>query len=254
MFRSKAKRRKRLRALPLSTEWQRFLYRAVPLVRRLPEEDRNELHGHLQVLLSEKHFEGAGGLEITDEMEFTVCAQAAVLLLHRNTDYFPKLITILIYPGPYGVRKPIRNEQGIVADVLETRAGESWTWGTVVLSWENVQRDLARTHGTENVILHEFAHQLDAGSGAMDGAPLLSEERLRKQWPQALSQAFARLESAAQAHIRTVLRPYGAKNPSEFFAVATEAFFQQPMLVRQSEPQLYHALCQYFKQDPAKWA
>ena len=251
MFRSKAKRRRQIRDHSFPEDRKRFLTQNVPLVRRLSAEDRDELYGHIQVLLAEKHFEGASGLELSDEIKLVVCAQASILLLHRETDYYPKLISILIYPGPYAARHPVRDPRGVVSNVLETRAGESWTSGTLILSWENVQRDLMATGRAENVVLHEFAHQLDAGSGAMNGAPILSERELQKVWPEALRRAFERLEAATQAHERSVLRPYGAKNPSEFFAVSTEAFFMQPRILKQHEPELYGALCQYYKQDPA---
>jgi MtfA peptidase len=253
MFQSKERRRERLRETVFPDAWKRILQDALLLYRRLPAEDREELHGHMHVLLSEKHFEGAGGLELTEGMKLIVCAHAALLLLHRETDYFPKLTSILIYPEAYAVKRKIRDERGVLSEVVETRAGESWTSGTLILAWTDVIRDLANAQATRSVALHEFAHQLDAGSGVMDGAPVLSSRELQHHWPEALSQAYERLSQATRQHEQTLLRPYGAKNPAEFFAVSTEAFFLYPVELKRGEADLYSALCQYFKQDPASW-
>lgn len=253
MFQSKERRRERIRGSMFSDEWREFLRDSVPLYRRLPVEDREELDGHIHVLLSEKHFEGAGGLELTEGMKLIICAHAALLLLHRETDYFPKLVTILIYPGTYAVKMQTRSDRGVLSEVVETRAGESWTSGTLILAWDDVARDLAIERATRSVVLHEFAHQLDAGSGVMDGAPILSDRELRYQWPDALSDAYDRLSQATRQRERTLLRPYAAKNPPEFFAVATEAFFLYPIELQRGEADLYAALCHYFKQDPANW-
>ena len=253
MFQSKERRRERLRETLFPETWEQQLRDSTPWYRRLPVEDREELHGHIYVLLSEKHFEGAGGIDVTETMKLMICAHAALLLLHRETDYFPKLITILVYPEAYAVKKLTRNERGVLSEVVETRAGESWTSGTLILAWDDVASDLANDHATRSVVLHEFAHQLDAGSGVMDGAPILSDRELQQNWPEALSDAYERLSQATREHEHTLLRPYGAKNPPEFFAVATEAFFLYPVQLKRGEADLYSALCQYFKQDPASW-
>lgn len=253
MFQSKERRRERLRGTLLSTPQEQTLRDVIPWYRRLSDADRNELHGHIQVLFSEKHFEGASGLEVTEAMKLIICAHAALLLLHRKTDYFPRLVTIIVYPAAYAAKTQIQTGRGVLSEVIETRAGESWTSGVLILAWEDVEKDLAGVPATRSVILHEFAHQLDAGSGIMNGAPVLSDRELQQHWPEALSAAYERLSSATRQHEHTLLRPYGAKNPSEFFAVATEAFFLYPVDLQRGEPDLYSALCQYFKQDPASW-
>jgi len=181
MFQSKERRRERLRETLFPETWKQLLRSTVLLYSRLPVGDREELHGHIHVLLAEKHFEGAGGIEATEEMQLIICAHAALLLLHRETDYFPRLVTILIYPGAYAVKTAVRSERGILSEVVQARAGESWTSGTLILAWEDVERDLARTPAMHSVVLHEFAHQLDAGSGVMNGAPVLSDRELRQQ-------------------------------------------------------------------------
>lgn len=253
MFQSKERRRERIRETPFPERWKHLLLDRVPLYRSLPMEDHDELQGHIQVLLAEKHFEGAGGFDVTEDVKLVVCAHAALLLLHRETDYFPKLVSILIYPGTYAVKAQTRDERGVLLETIEARAGESWTLGTLILAWDDVERDLASVPATRNVILHEFAHQLDAGSGVMNGAPILSDRQLQHDWPDALSEAYDRLLQAARQHEPSLLRQYGAKNPPEFFAVATEAFFLYPVQLKRGEADLYSALCHYFKQDPASW-
>jgi len=253
MFQSKERRRERLREMVFPETWKQLLRDRIPWYRRLPLGDREELHGHMHVLLAEKHFEGIGGIEVTEGMKLIICAHAALLLLHRETDYFPKLISILIYPEAYAAKTLSRDERGVLLETIEARAGESWTSGTLILAWGDVERDLASIPATRSVILHEFAHQLDAGSGVMNGAPILSDRKLQHEWPDALSEAYERLLQAARQHEPSLLRPYGAKNPPEFFAVATEAFFLYPVQLKQGEADLYSALCHYFKQDPASW-
>jgi Mlc titration factor MtfA (ptsG expression regulator) len=239
----------RERAFP--DAWRTTLEETVPLYSWLPLQDREELHGHIQVLLDEKHFEGAGGFEMTERVELIVAAQAAVLLLHRETGYFPKLVSVLVYPGEYAVKEELANDDGFVEEIEEERSGESWQTGALVLSWEEIERDLA--DGLQNVVLHEFAHQLDAESGEMNGAPILADRDLRRRWAEAMSDAYERLVDADDRGEETFLDPYGAEDPAEFFAVVTEAFFLEPRDLEAEEPAVYAVLRDYYRQDPARW-
>ena len=247
----KERRRRQLRERPFPVSWRSALEDSVPLYRRLPPEDRDEVHGHVQVLLAEKHFEGTAGLEITERMRVVVAAQAAVLLLHRPTGYFPKLVSVLFYPGEYSVCAEVEADDGLVSEIDEARVGESWQTGTLVLSWEDVERDLQ--NDLQNVVLHEFAHQLDAESGETNGAPILAGRDLQRRWADALSDAFERLGGAVDRGEETLLDPYGAEDAAEFFAVAAEAFFLVPDRLEEEEPGLYAVLRDYFRQDPARW-
>jgi Mlc titration factor MtfA (ptsG expression regulator) len=251
MLGSKERRRKRIRERPLSPDWRSILEDSVPLYRRLPPEDRAALHGHVQVLLAEKHFEGAARLVVSDRMKLVVAAQASVLLLHRPTAYYPKLVSVLLYPGEYAVQEEVENEDGLIEEIDEARVGESWRTGTLILSWEDVERDL--TSSLQNVVLHEFAHQLDAENGETNGAPNLADRELQRRWAETMSAAFERLVDAMQRGEETFLDPYGAENPAEFFAVATEAFFLVPTELEGEEPALYAVLRDYYRQDPARW-
>lgn len=231
-------------------EWQELLGR-VALCRRLPLEDRAELQEILTLLLRRKRFEGAGGLVMTDAIRVAIASQAAVLLLHRRTSLYSKLGSIIVYPGEYTVHENVETEDGWVDEIEEERSGEAWTIGAVVLSWGDVIRDL---HGAaSNVVLHEFAHQLDAESGAMNGAPVLASRELRRRWADTLGRAFERLQAAIDREEETLLDPYGAEDAAEFFAVSVEAFFLQPEAMQRAEVELYRILRDYFRQDPSRW-
>ncbi len=248
------RRRNRIRKTPFPASWWSVVARTVPLVHRLPTPDREELEGHTQVLLAEKHFEGAGGLELTDEVRLTIAAQAGFLLLHRRTDYFPRLVSVIVYPSTYVAPHREEDEAGIVTEGMETRAGESWFQGAVVLSWEDVRSIGLRDHGARNVVLHEFAHQLDAENGPADGVPILADHALREDWVRVLGREYDRLEWDLARGREPFLDPYAATNQAEFFAVATEAFFEDPRGMVDHLPQLYDVLRRYYRQDPAAWS
>ena len=246
------RRRRRLRAAPFPDAWRAILERRVALWRRLPAADRRELEGHIQVLLAEKHFEGAGGLVITDEIRVVIAAQAAVLLLHRDTGYFPGLYSIVVYPAGFVV--PVRDEEGgIVSEGMDDRLGESWSAGVIVLSWDGVRHGVADAGDGENLVLHEFAHQLDDEGGDADGVPLLARGHDGVRWSQVLGAEFERLREADERGEDTLLDPYGAETPAEFFAVATEYFFERSAELEALHPELYAELRAYFRQDPARW-
>jgi Mlc titration factor MtfA (ptsG expression regulator) len=247
----KKQRREALRAQPFPPEWSAILERNVPIYRQLPEADREELKGHIQVFLAEKHFEGCGGLELTDEIRLTIAAQACLLLLHRETDDFRKLITILVYPTAYVAKSAVPMGSGLALEGEECRLGEAWTGGVVVLSWDDVRAGAGDVHDGQNVVLHEFAHQLDMEDGEANGAPILERRSRYIAWARALGAAYEELRSDAQSGRRSVLDKYGATNPAEFFAVATECFFGKPTALRRKHPELYEELKAYYQQDPA---
>ncbi len=223
------------------------------LVQRLSDADREELKGHIQVLLAEKRFEGAGGLTMTDEVRVTIAAQAAVLLLRRETDYYPGLSSIVVYPDEYLAPFEEVDETGVVTEGSDQRSGESWEEGTLVLSWEDVLMGGAEGEYPYNVVLHEFAHQLDAEDGGASGIPLLGSRAARRMWTRTLRAGYERLQDDVRRGRKTVLDPYGAESPAEFFAVATECFFETPVTLQERHPELYSELVRYYRQDPAAW-
>ena len=246
------RRREALRQRPLSEEWRAIIDRTVPYFARLPEADRHELAGHLQIFLAEKSFEGGGGLEITDEIRVTIAAQACILLLHRQTDYFSKLQSIIVYPSTYVVPggRPIGG--GMIAGDPQARLGESWISGVVVLVWDSVLSGARDVHDGHNVVLHEFAHQLDQEDGASDGAPHLPQRSMYVAWARVLGHDFDELVRQTQRRHRGVIDAYGATNPAEFFAVVTETFFEKPRQLRAKHPELYDEFKQFYCQDPAE--
>ncbi len=251
MFGLKKKRRERIRNGPFPEAWTDILEKHVAYYHRLTPEDQAELRGHIQVFLDEKAFEGCGGLEINDEIRVVIAAQACILLLHRETDYYPTLGSILVYPHQYfspGIRQL---PEGVVAEGLEGRLGESWYRGPVVLSWDDVRRTAHDHKDGHNVVFHEFAHQLDSESGANEGAPLLPRRSMYIAWARVLGNEYEHLISELDHHHNTDLDAYGATNPAEFFAVVTEAFFENPVQLKQRHPRLYEQLALFFRQDPA---
>ena len=245
-------RRTRLMAKSFSNEWRQIIEANVPLYRRLPDELKQQLHGLVHIFLAEKHFEGCGGLEITEEMKVTIAAQACMLLLNRRPTFFPKLHTILVYPQTYVARDTSYDGQ-IVSDGDDARLGESWQNGPVVLAWDSVKGGTTNTADAHNVVLHEFAHQLDQEDGAADGAPILTHRSRYMAWARVLGSEYEALQESKKRHRRSVLDRYGATNPAEFFAVATEAFFEKPRQMQKRHAELYHELRDYYHLDPGAW-
>ena len=247
-------RRERLRSLPLPADWERHVARNLSFFDQLPTRDRRELFGHTQVLLAEKHFEACDGLVLTDEIRVTIAAYAAILLLHRETDYYSRLKSILVYPGAYVVEGERYRGAGVWEDEPEVRLGQTGIrLGAVVVTWEDVPRGSTVAANGHNVVLHEFAHQLDYEDGAANGTPLL-EPALQEVWSRVIATEFAALERALNTGEPTILRPYAAKNRAEFFAVATELFFHRAAGLRQHNRALYALLAEYYRQDPTTWS
>ena len=180
----KERRRKRLQSAPFPPEWSRIIQARFALFDRLPEPDQRELEKYIQMFLGEKHFEGCAGLVLTDEIKLTIAAQACLLLLHRDMDYYPGLQSILVYPSTYFANTTRHREAGVLEETRHSRLGEAWHSGAVVLAWDAVRNGAANPEDGHNVVLHEFAHQLDFEDGSADGAPLPGETVLSGNVPQ----------------------------------------------------------------------
>jgi Mlc titration factor MtfA (ptsG expression regulator) len=251
LFGFKTSRRNRLRSQPFPEPWLTILRRNVPYYDRLTPAEQQELRGHIQVFIAEKNFEGCGGLELTDEIVVTIAAYACILLLHRQHDYYPRLQSILVYPDAYPAAVTRPGPAHTLLEGHEIRAGESWRSGAVVLSWNHVRHCPADPGDGRNVVLHEFAHQLDQENGATDGAPLLPRTSMYAAWARILGREYRDLLDDTAADRPTLLDKYGATDPAEFFAVATEYFFEKPQQLRQRHPELYDELKLFYRQDPA---
>ena len=245
-------KRKRLLATPFPEAWKQIVARNVPLYNRLPEPLQQELGGLVNVFLAEKTFEGCAGQTIDDEVRVTIAAQACMLLLNRKTRHFPKLHTILVYPHTY-VAKTMSSDGRVTIDNQSVRLGESWQDGPVVLSWDSVTGGASNMADARNVVFHEFAHQLDQEDGTADGAPILAKRSAYGAWARILGEEYAALQAGKKAHRRSVLNEYGATHPAEFFAVATETFFEKPKQLHKRHPDLYEELRDYYQLDPLEW-
>ena len=248
-------RRQRRRAIaetPIPDKWRRILERNVPLYRGLPEALQEELHGHVQLFLHDKTFEGFHGLEVTDEMRVTIAGNACILLLNRSHDQFANFSTIYLYPSTFVSRH--ESYDGLVRSIgQQARLGESWHRGPVVLSWDSAlagSRDLKDGH---NVILHEFAHKLDDADGAVDGAPMLHQRSHYVSWARVMRREYEQLRRRAGQGARSLLDHYGASAPEEFFAVLVETFYEKPRQLERRHPELYEEMRKCFRVDPASW-
>ncbi len=251
----KSRRRTKLRAQPVPAAWRAILERNLPVFSRLSPANQAELLGHTQVFLAEKHFEGAGGLELTDEMRVTIAGQACLLLLHRETDYYPELITILVYPSGYVAHEERPIGGGIWQEGGEARLGHTAKrLSALVLAWDAVRRGASDPTDGENLVLHEFAHQLDFESEGGDGTPALETRGDYRAWGRVMSAEFNALRNASDAGLPTLLDQYGATNPAEFFAVITEAFFERPRALKKKHPTLYAQLEHFYRQDPTTYS
>jgi len=249
------RRRCRAQARPFSKEWLDAIKRNVAFFSRLSANDQSELLSHIKVFLAEKRFEGCGGLEITDEIRVTIAAQACLLLSHRRADYFPGLLTILVYPSTYMAEEKRQIAEHVWEEGTMTRLGETGRrMGSLVLSWDAVKAGAADPSDGKNVVLHEFAHQLDYENSAADGVPELATREQQLAWSEVMTTEFASLRAAHETGIATLLDTYGATDPVEFFAVSTEAFFERPRALRARHPKLYAELQKYFRQDPVEYS
>jgi Mlc titration factor MtfA (ptsG expression regulator) len=251
----KSRRRARLRGKPVPPAWRAILERNLPIFTRLSAQDQAELLGHTQVFLAEKHFEGVGGLELTDEIRVTIAGQACLLLLHRDTDYYPDLVSIVVYPSGYTATEERHIGGGIWEEGGEDRLGHTGRrLGALVLAWDAVRRGAAAPNDGENLVLHEFAHQLDFENQSSDGTPALETHGDYLAWARVMSREFTALRNASDAGETGVIDQYGATNPAEFFAVVTEAFFERPRALKQKHPALYAQLQRFYRQDPTLYS
>ncbi len=225
----------------------------MPYYSCLPDAQRAELEGHVNVFLDEKNFEGAGGVEVTEEMRVLIAAQACVLLLGRATDYYHSLKSIIVYPDTFSTDYDSPLAGGLDKAGPRRTLGEWSPTGAMALSWDSVVDGARDPCDGNNVVFHEFAHQLDSEDGSMDGAPELETRTRYTAWASVLGEEYLRLQRDLQFNIPTVIDGYGATNPREFFAVVTEAFFERPRDLQRMHPDLYERFADFYKQDPAEW-
>ena len=247
------RRRRSLLAEPFPEAWLATLHEHVGHYEVLPAADQKKLRDAVQIMLSEKDWEGCRGLELTDDMRVTIAALAAVLILGLDDFYFDNVVTILVYPNAYVVKEERALGGGATIEGESDRLGEAHYRGPVILSWAEIHENALAPGYGQNLVFHEFAHQLDMLNGAFDGTPNLPNDELAKRWADLMDREFRRLQAAERRGRDTLLDPYGATDPAEFFAVATECFFDAPRAMQREYPPLYKLFCDYFRQDPATW-
>ena len=250
-YRVKA-RRNRLLHEPLSPEHITILENNVPLYTRLPEDLRKTLQGCINYFLDEKVFVGCDGLDITDETRLVIAANACMLVVNREMKHFPGFETILVYPNTY-VAKNVSYDGLVEVHTDSTRAGESWHRGPIVLSLTDVVRGSSNERDGHNVVLHEFAHKLDEENGVMDGLPVLRESAHYKAWAEVLTREYDEFLKRVDRGKNKVIDEYGAVSGVEFFAVATESFFEKSKQMKKKLPELYQQLQIFYGLDPAEW-
>jgi Mlc titration factor MtfA (ptsG expression regulator) len=233
-------RRKKLRREPLPAGWLGHIEARCPFFADYDEATRRRFLDDVKVFVAEKHFFPGGELEaVTEEMQVVIAASAVRLVVHLDVSYYDRLREIVVYPGTY--RHP--DEEGGVL-------GEAHDWGVVVLSWDAVVQGLANPDDGHDTAIHELAHVLDRASGAFDGTPVLHSTGDYGPWGRVMSRHFLALRDGTEAGRRSLLRQYGATNEAEFFAVATETFFERPALLRDKCPELYEELARFYRVEP----
>ena len=247
-------RLKRALSRPLPADGLAIIENNIPVYRHMPAPLQQQLRRLVVQFLYQKKFVGCGGLEVTDEMRYTIAGQACLLLLNRDTRVYPELDTILVYPNEFVVTRNEVGPGGVVTPSANGLLGESWGDGRVVLAWDHVQRGANDWTDGQNVVLHEFAHQLDSESGAANGAPYLPSITSYRSWATVLSRDFDNLRHDAIYHQHSVMDHYGATNPAEFFAVATETFFEKPYQMAEHHAELYAEFLKFYQVDPRDWA
>lgn len=251
----RSRRRRRWKAAGLTPAQLAVLESQVWQYEHLCKEDQQRLQQWMTVFLNERHWEGCDGLQITDAMKVCIAGQAGLLVLGHNDWYFDNTATILVYPTDYTVREVPRYQgSGLTLVGDENRAGEAWYRGPIVLSLPDViAGGRSQNHG-RNLVVHEFAHHLDMiGDPSADGMPPLANRDDEQQWQQVMHDELEKLRLECRSGIPTLMDCYGGTNPAEFFAVASENYFQRPEALRQRHPQVYRCLESCYCFDPSRY-
>lgn len=245
----KNRRRKKILAQPWPEPWSLYLNRNVRLSWRLSDSELEKLKKCIRIFDAEKNWEGCEGLELTEEMRITIAAQACLMLLGTEDFYFDNVRTILVFPQSFRRQK----SHGLLHGASEHRSGEAWQGGPIVLSWKDALQGGRNQDDGSNVVIHEFAHALDGLDGDMGGSLMFPDDETTEQWEDVVNREFRNLVTARDQGMRTLLNHYGATNRAEFFAVAAETFFEQPVDLKSEHPELFGLLRRYFHVNPSSW-
>lgn len=248
-------RRKDILKEPFPVQWRKILEDGVAHYSFLNCDEKIHLEELVQVFAAEKNFEGCNGLEITEEIKVIISAEACLLVLGLPHDLFRKLITILVYPSTVVVPPSqigVFTQSPLIVEPETAILGQAFMHGPVILVWDAVKREARHPESGHNVVYHEFAHFLDMMDGAADGTPVLHSQEQYRNWAKVFSKEFFALRSQSEKGEKTFLDSYGAKNEAEFFAVATEFFFDKPVKMQKTHRDLYDILAGFYLQDTAE--
>ncbi|BAL25062.1 zinc-dependent peptidase [Azoarcus sp. KH32C] len=246
-FVRKWRRDRRLAGVQISPElWQR-VEAQLPFLDFLEPPDRERLRELARNFIAEKEFHGAQGMTLSDEAILGIALQACLPILRAGLDAYRGWVGVIVYPGDFVIPREIMDEAGVVHKYDDEVLGEAWEGGPVLVSWY----DEGEAPEGVNVVIHEFAHKLDMENGDIDGMPVLPPGMSRKAWAKAFSEAYERFCDAVDANEETLLDPYGSEHPAEFFAVASESFFEAPCDLEEEFPQVYLQLREFYGVDPA---
>ncbi len=246
------RRRRKLLSRPYPAQWDPH-FAALPFYLQLDAKRRDAIRDITRVLVTEKNWEGCGGLSITEEMQVTIAAGAALLLLGLEHEYYRHVDSILVYPTTIMARHRQAGPGGLVREGKQAVIGLAHYRGPIVLAWDSARHGGENWEDGRNVILHEFAHKLDMLDHFADGTPPIHEREQYDAWVQIMTREYELLVKKTEKGRRTLMDKYGATNPAEFFAVATECFFEKGRAMKRKHPELYELLKTYYRQDPAGW-
>ncbi|HFD78853.1 MAG TPA: zinc-dependent peptidase [Gammaproteobacteria bacterium] len=221
-----------------------------PVLRGLSSVERAHLRELSTLFLHRKSFSAVQGLELDERMRLIIAAQACLPILELGLDYYDGWVEIVVYPAGFRVRHEHADAAGVVHQEERALSGESWSRGPLILSWEDVEHDLREGQPGRNVVIHEFAHKLDALSGSANGMPPLHPDMERERWTESLSHAYAVLREQLAHHHHPCLNPYAATDPAEFFAVCSEYFFTAPEVLKRHCAEVYEQLAAFYRQQP----
>lgn len=222
--------------------------RNIRMTHHLNQDELAGLKDRTKIFVAEKSWEGLDGLTLTEEMKVTIAAQASMMLLGVEDFYFDNVKTVLLFPNAFR-----REGSDGVSFGAQHRAGEAWQGGPIVLSWRDAIQGCRNEDDGANVVIHEFAHALDGLDGYMGGNISFEDQATRVHWEEVVDQGYEELVEAKRSGRRTLLDHYGATNKAEYFAVATETFFEKPDRLKKKHPELFGLLAKYFKVNPMRW-
>jgi Mlc titration factor MtfA (ptsG expression regulator) len=228
-----------------AAQWQDAEY-CLPFLDRLTDDERLRLRELARAFIAEKEWSAAPGLQLTAAIQLSIALQACLPILNLGLDWYRGWVGIVVYPGDFVIPRQIVDESGVVHEYDDPVLGEAWEGGPVLLSWFPNLDEI----GDVSIVIHEFAHKLDMTNGAVDGMPALHAGMRREDWTAAFSAAYEDFCRRVDAGEDTAIDPYAAEHPSEFFAVASEVFFEAPDLLATEYPAVYAQLRLFYRQNP----